>query len=234
MPTLFAIGGGEIADGETRSIDETILAATGVEEPEVLFLPTASGDAEGYVEKFEAYYGDDLWANPEVARVAGASEADVAAKLDRADAVYVGGGDTGYMLDTWRTRGIDELLRSAWEDGTVMAGLSAGALCWFAGGLSDAIALEDVEYGPVDGLGFVPDLHATVHATPHRREQFREYLAVRNAVGVALEGNAAIEVRDGEWRIHTSSRNAFAYGIRRGCVDPLPTDGTYRALANLR
>lgn len=235
MSTLFAIGGGEIADGETRAIDEAILAATDAEDPRVLFVPTASGDAEGYVENFEAYYGDELGAEVEVARVADASEDDVAGKLDRADAVYVGGGDTGYMLDTWRTRGIDDLLREAWAAGTVVSGLSAGALCWFEGGLSDAIAIEDVEYGPVDGLGFVPEVHATVHATPGRRESFREYLGVRDAAGVALEDCAAVEVTDGEWRIHTSSDNAFAFRVGPdGAVEPLPDDGEYRPLSELR
>lgn len=234
MPTLFALGGGEIAEAETRPIDEAVIDATGVDDPQVLFLPTASGDADEYVENFRAYYGDELGCSTSVARVAGASEAPVEERIEAADAVYVGGGDTGYMLDTWRTRGIDDLLRSAWEDGTVMAGLSAGALCWFAGGLSDAVALEEVAYGPVDGLGFVGDLHATVHADPDRREQFRQYLAVRDAPGIALEDLAAIEVRDGEWRVHTASPNAFAFHVRADAVVPLPTDGSYRPLAALR
>lgn len=235
MPTLFAIGGGEIAESETRAIDEAILAATGAEDPRVLFVPTASGDADEYVAKFETYYGEVLDCEVEVARVAGASEDAIGEKVDRADAVYVGGGDTGYMLDTWRTRGIDDLLRDAWAEGTVMSGLSAGALCWFDAGLSDAIAIEEVDYGPVDGLGFVPDLHATVHATPDRRESFREYLAVRDAAGIALEDNAAVEVADDEWRIHTSSENAFAFRVGAdGSVEPLPVDGEYRPLENLR
>jgi len=235
MPTLFAIGGGEIADAETRAIDEAILNATGVKDPRVLFLPTASGDADEYAEKFETYYGQILDCEVDVARVAGANEDAIAEKVDRADAVYVGGGDTGYVLDTWRTRGIDDLLRDAWESGTVMSGLSAGALCWFDGGLSDAIAIEDVDYGPVDGLGFVPDLHATVHATPARRESFRDYLAVRDAAGIALEDNAAVEVTGDEWRIHASSENAFAFRVGAdGSVEPLPVDGACRPLSDLR
>lgn len=234
MPTLFAIGGGEIADAETRPMDEAVVDATGVDEPEVLFLPTASADAVGYVEKFTEYYGEDLGCSTSVARLSRAREAPVAELIEAADAVYVGGGDTGYMLDTWRTRGVDDLLRTAWQDGTVMAGLSAGALCWFEGGISDAVWLEDVPLGPVHGLGIVRDLHATVHADPDRRETFREYCSVRDATGIALEDLAAIEVRDEEWRIHTASPNAFAFHVREDAVVPLPTDGEYRPLAALR
>ena len=119
-----------------------------------------------------------------------------------------------------------------------MAGLSAGALCWFAGGLSDAMWLEDVAFGPVAGLDVVPDLHATVHATPERRAAFLEYLAVRDATGVALEDDAALEVRDDEWRVHTSSPNAFAFHVRASgddrTVTVLPDDGEYRPLDDLR
>lgn len=54
-------------------------------------------------------------------------DADSAAKISAADAIYAGGGDTGYMLETRQTRSIDDLLREAWQNGTVLVGLSAGA-----------------------------------------------------------------------------------------------------------
>lgn len=239
MPSLFAIGGGEIADAETEQIDRKILAATDAESPRVLFVPTASGDAEEYWEKFHTYFGETLECETDVLWLLDEKETvDIDEKIESADVIYVGGGDTGFMLDTWRTRGIDEQLREAWEDGTVMAGLSAGALCWVDGGLSDAIALEDIEFGPVDGLGFVSDLHLTVHATQHRREVFADYLATRQVAGVALENNTAIEVSDDEWRIHTSSPNAFAFHLTpekwHVAVETLPVDGEYREISELQ
>lgn len=240
MSTLFAIGGGEIAEKETEPIDRSIIDATGKADPHVLFLPTASNDADEYIDKFDTYYGEELGCSTDCLAVAGggADDATVVEKIEAADAVYVGGGDTGYMLDTWRTRGIDSNLRRAWQDGTVMAGLSAGALCWFTGGLSDAMVLEEVSYGPVDGLGFVSDVHTTVHATPERRDVFLDYLAVRDATGIALEDNTALEVRDDEWRIHTSSPNAFAFHLHAddgdSSVSSLPVEETFRPLEELR
>lgn len=239
MTTCFALGGGEIAERETEPIDRAVIDATGVADPHVLFLPTASADADEYIETFEAYYGDALGCSTDCLAVArgGPDEETIRGKLDAADAVYVGGGDTGYMLDTWRTRGIDRWLRDAWRDGTVMAGLSAGALCWFAGGVGDAVALDGVSYGPVDGLGFVSGLHATVHATQERRAALLNYLAVRNGVGIALENNAAFEVRDDEWRVHTSSPNAVAFHLHAAGEDrsvvSLPVEESYRSMAEL-
>jgi dipeptidase E len=240
VSTIVAIGGGEIADAETEAIDEAILAATGTDDPTVLFVPTASGDAEEYCETFADYYGEQLGATVDTLRlVTGSPSAEtVAAKIANADAVYVGGGDTGFMLDTWRTRGVVESLRRAWRDDTVLAGLSAGALCWASGGLSDAVALEDVTYGPVTGTGFLDGLHLTVHADPERRTAFADYLVERGVPGVALEDEAALEVTDGEWRLRTSSPNAFAYLLSPTGdtyeVEPLPDDGSYRPLDTLR
>lgn len=142
------------------------------------------------------------------------------------------------MLDVWRTREIVGLLRQAWKQGTLLTGLSAGALCWAAGGLSDTIALDDIDYGPVSGLGFLDWLHLTVHATPDRRAAFGEYLVRRSVSGIALENNAALEVADNQWRLLTSSPNAFAYQLtpKNGSytVEPLPRDGTFRPLSELR
>jgi dipeptidase E len=60
VPHIVAIGGGEIKDNETFPIDRHIVAATGRKRPRALFLPTASGDAAGYIETFHRVYGEQL------------------------------------------------------------------------------------------------------------------------------------------------------------------------------
>lgn len=239
MSSIIAIGGGEIADAETKAIDERVVGAVDASSPTALFVPTASGDAEGYCETFREYYGETLGCDVTILRLVDTdhSSAAIESRFTDADIIYVGGGDTGFMLDVWRTRGIVDPLRQAWEQGTLLTGLSAGALCWAAGGLSDAIALDDIEYGPVCGLGFLDGLHVTAHATPERRAAFGEYLVRRGVSGIALENNAALEVTDSEWRLLTSSSNAFAYRLTPDegsyTVEPLPRDGTFRSLSEL-
>jgi len=211
MTHIVAIGGGEIADGETSGIDRRIVAAADGASPTALFVPTASGDAAGYRETFHDYYGDELGCETEVLRLVDDPDDDAAIerKIAAADLVYVGGGDTLSMLDRWRERGVDERLRQAAEDGTVLAGLSAGALCWFEGGLGDAH--PDVEYAPLDALGWIDGLRFTPHAHAERRRAFADALRGTGAAGLALTDRAAVEVRDGEYRILTDDDDATAY-----------------------
>jgi dipeptidase E len=240
MSSIVAIGGGEIADGETRGIDDQIVASSDGSAPTALFIPTASGDADGYCKAFREYYGEMLRCDIDVLRLVDTdlSMAEIESQIGDADLIYVGGGDTRFMLDVWRTSGIVDLLRQAREQGTLLTGLSAGALCWGAGGLGDAIGLDGIDYGPVSGLGFLDWLHLIVHATPDRRAAFGEYLVRRDISGIALENSAALEVRDDEWRVLTSSPNAFAYQLipedGSYTVDLLPRDGTFRPLSQLR
>jgi dipeptidase E len=240
MSSIVAIGDEEIANGETRAIDDQIVASSDASTPTALFIPIASGDADGYCDAFREYYGKVLGCDIEILRLMDTdpSMAEIESQVGDADLIYVGGGDTRFMLDVWRTSGIVDLLRQAWEQGTLLTGLSAGALCWAAGGLGDAIALDEIDHGPVSGLGFLDWLHLIVHATPDRRADFGEYLVRRDVSGIALENNAAVEVRDSEWRILTSSPNAFAYQLipedGSYTVELLPRDGTFRSLSQLR
>jgi peptidase E len=66
--------------------------------------------------------------------------------------VYVGGGNTRSMLALWREWVLDGALRAAWQQGVVLAGLSAGAICWFEQGVTDSIAGK---LGPLAGLGLL-------------------------------------------------------------------------------
>lgn len=232
---IVAIGGGEIATEETRSIDEYIRSAAPGNE--VVFIPTASGDSEEYCEKFESYYGDTLGMKPTILRLTESTPpSEARTTIDAADVVYVGGGDTSYFVDTIRSMGILDAFRKHRSDGGVLTGLSAGALCWFRDGLSDAVALPDVEYGPVTGFGFIDRYSATVHADFRRREQFLEYLRRRNQTGVAIGDCAAFEVTgEGQYRVHQSSPNGFVYFIDPTApepVHPLPSNETINTLSS--
>lgn len=148
---IVAIGGGELSEGQTSIIDTFILQASGRTSPKVLFLPTASRDALGYITTIEAYFGArgcdvralSLTANPSLRTITDA--------FGWAEVVYVGGGDTGFLLKTWNRLGLKTLCSSALERGVVLAGISAGAICWFDGGRGAYNG-----YKPLPGLGLVP------------------------------------------------------------------------------
>jgi dipeptidase E len=119
--------------------------------PRVCFIGTASGDAESYLMKFHEAF--DGVAEASHLTLFNREVVDIAGFLGSQDAVYVGGGNTANMLAIWRLHGADTALRAAWERGVVMAGISAGAICWFEAGTTDS-------FGPQlaalrDGLGFL-------------------------------------------------------------------------------
>jgi len=87
------------------------------------------------------------------------------------DAVMVGGGNTLNMLGIWRAQGIDKILGKAYEKGIILAGGSAGSLCWFDGGYSDS---RPKELSIISCLGFLPFSHSCHHNTGKRRELYHE------------------------------------------------------------
>ncbi len=160
--TVFAMGGGGFTmEPENPVLDEFVLSLAPRPVPRLLFLPTASGDAEKQVSAFRATYADrpclpTALSLFRLGETGGISLRDLV--LDQ-DVVYVGGGSMRSMLAIWREYGLDAILREAWERGVVLAGLSAGAMCWFAGGVTKSTGIPR----PVEGLGLLPH-SLSVHA----------------------------------------------------------------------
>lgn len=145
-------GGGFTMQERTPGLDRFVLELTGKTVPRVCFLPTASGDPREQVTRFYERFGD--WpCEPSALSLfhLGRDRIDPAAHLSAQDAIYVGGGSMRNMLAIWREHGIDELMRDAWNRGVVIAGLSAGAMCWFQGGISMSGGVPE----PVRGLGLL-------------------------------------------------------------------------------
>jgi peptidase E len=104
--------------------------------------------------------------------------------------IYVGGGDTANLLVLWRRHGLDVLLRRAWSDGAVLAGVSAGMLCWFTGGVTDSFGgLEPLD----EGLGLI-DATACPHydGEPDRRPTYHRAIAGGMQAGYAADDGAAL------------------------------------------
>lgn len=221
MSRIVAIGGGEIAREETEPIDQYICDLAGSATPQVLFVPTASGDASEYCDTFDSYYGDTLGCETRqlLLHGDGVEREEIRTNIDWADVVYVGGGSVPLLLDCWQTHGVDQLLYEAYQEGTVMTGLSAGAMCWFTRALSDSVA--GTEFTMIDCLGWIDHLACTPHAGAGRRPPFRDELEAESMSGIALEDCCAIEIRDGQYRIlsATGEETAYSYTHRDGSVE---------------
>ncbi len=221
MTAIVAIGGGEIAREDTKPIDQHICEIADSEVPHVLFVPTASGDSDGYCNQFDSYYGDVLGCQTRhlMLHSERATREEIRTELNWADAVYVGGGSLQLLVDCWREHGVPQLLYEAYQEGTIMSGLSAGAMCWFASGLSDSI--DGVEFGLVDCFGWIDELAFTPHATAERRSVFQEKISAQRMSGIALEDGCAIEITDDQYRVLSTTGGEVAYSYRYsdGAVD---------------
>jgi dipeptidase E len=135
---IFAMGGGGFTmEPGNPLLDDYVLSLTRRAEPRILFLPTASGDTTAQINAFKARFAHrtcvaehvSLFRMRETTR---ALEEIVFAQ----DIVYVGGGSMRNLLAIWQAQGLDTLLLDAWKSGIVLAGLSAGAMCWFEAGVT--------------------------------------------------------------------------------------------------
>ena len=133
MKRILAIGGGELKNRETIAIDtylaEQAKKAAGDRRACGLFIPTASHDCMPYYNTFHKVYTGLFDIKTDVALTVG-REVDrekMRAKFERADFLYVGGGDTVFMLESWKESGLLDFIREAYDRGTLVAGLSAGA-----------------------------------------------------------------------------------------------------------
>jgi len=146
---IMAIGGGEIGRPgfpiETEKMDKEIIKLTGKKKPRLLFLPTASSDSAGDVEVVKKYFGKKLGCKIDTLLFIKNRliSKEIRRRIDKADMIYVGGGKTLFMLEIWKKRGVDKMLLRAAEKGTVLFGVSAGAICWFESGLSDSLKFAD-------------------------------------------------------------------------------------------
>lgn len=161
-PTILAMGGGGFTmEPDNPALDEFVLTLSDRQVPRLLFLPTASGDAMAQVGRFHATF-DDRPCETRVLSIFRLGETGGVPLRDlilAQDIVYVGGGSMRSMLAIWREYELDVILREAWQSGVVLAGLSAGAMCWFVGGVTMSTGLP----APVAGLGLLPGA-LSVHA----------------------------------------------------------------------
>jgi len=211
-PTIVAMGGGGFSmEPGNPLLDDHILSLAGVERPKLCLLPTASGDSARLIANFHTAFQD----RPVEARhlqLFGAPRTDIREFLLRQDVIYVSGGNTANMLAIWRLHGVDSILHEAWEAGVVLAGLSAGMICWFEAGVTDS-------FGPLaplrDGLGFLPG-----SACPHfdgeadRRPTYHMYIRDGFPPGFAADDGAALVFRGAELPESVSSRpDARSYHV---------------------
>lgn len=185
------MGGGGFTMERTPALDRFVLSLTEAQIPRVCFLPTASGDPREQLTRFYERFGG--WpCEPSSLSLfhLGRDRVDPVEHLLAQDAIYVGGGSMRNMLAIWREHGIDLAMRAAWQQGVVLAGLSAGAMCWFEAGISTSAGAPEA----VEGLGLLPgSLSVHLDGDASRLPVFRSALArAELPSGYAADDGAAL------------------------------------------
>ena len=197
---IIAIGGGELKNRETLKIDEYIAneakKAAGERRACGLFLPTASHDCMPYYNTFHKVYTGLFDIKTDVALTVN-REIDMEkmrAKFEKADFLYVGGGDTVFMIEHWKRTGLLQLIEEAYERGVLLCGLSAGGICWFEEMYSDSVVEGD--YSMYPALGWLKG-----KISPHYNERmldFDEIVRYNKYRAWGVENGAALEFVNGE------------------------------------
>jgi peptidase E len=187
-PRRLALLGGGFSTEDDGLLDDWLLGQARTPRPKVCFLPTASGDALAYAETFLTAFRTRPSCAPSVLSLFQRTLDDEAlrAYLLAQDVVYVGGGNTANLLVVWRVHGVDRLLREAYDRGTLLCGISAGANCWAEASHTDS-------FGPLtslpDGLGLLPgSVCPHYDSEPGRRSSYRSAVG-----GGALPAGWALE-----------------------------------------
>jgi peptidase E len=190
--TIFITGG----DFSTPFI-KYVIGLTHKPNPRICFIPTASADnPNNIIHWYETCA--DLPMRPYVLRTFINSRPDQSTfeeTIMSMDAIIVGGGSTLNMMAIWKAQGIDTVLRKAYEKGIVMAGGSAGSLCWFTGGITDS---RPKQLTLVDCLGFIPTSHCPhYHSEPGRKPLYQEEVLIGHLrAGYACDDRAGILFQD--------------------------------------
>jgi peptidase E len=215
-PTIVTLGGGGFSmEPDNLALDAYVLSRTGKDRPRVAFVPTASGDSERYALNFFRAFAR-LPCVPSLLPLFQREAFDLRAFVLAQDAVYVGGGNTANLLAVWRLHGLDAILREAWERGVVLAGISAGSICWFEAGTTDS-------FGPTlralhGALGFLPGSHCPHYDGEAQRRPLYRRLVAEGALpdGWACDDGAAIRWEGTEPAEFVASRpSARAWRVRR-------------------
>ncbi|MBQ8319426.1 MAG: peptidase E [Clostridia bacterium] len=203
MKRIVAIGGGELRERTTLKIDEYLAglakAHAGEKRANALFIPTASHDFMPYYNTFHKVYTGLFDIKTDVALTV-YKEPDLErlrAKFEKADLIYVGGGDTVFMIEQWKKTGLLELILEAYERGVTIAGLSAGAICWFTEIYTDSLKTEDgAQYAMFRGINLIKGI-----ISPHynaRMLDFDKIVCYNYECAYGIEDDAAMLIEEGE------------------------------------
>lgn len=202
---LFTMGGGGFSEEpDNPLLDQFFFSLSPAAKPKVCFIPTASGDAQSYIDRF---YDNMKKHGVEASHLSLFKPPKESLRdfvFDK-DIFYVGGGNTRNLLVIWKEWGLDKILREAYQAGKVLGGISAGSLCWYEEGVTDSS-------GQLSGLKCLGILKGSncVHydGEKDRRPSYQKLVLEGMRAGVACDNSVAAVFENEKFVEFVSSRPA--------------------------
>lgn len=213
MRQIIALGGGGFStEPENPLLDLYILKQCGKKNPKICYVPTASGDSDICISWFYNFF-EKQECQPSHLSLFKPPTKDLEKFVLDKNIIYVGGGNTKNLLALWKEWGLDIIMKKAWEQGILLAGISAGSICWFEEGVTDSYG-DKLE--PLKCLGFLNGSNC-----PHydeeadRRPSYHELISSNKIKpGIAADDGVAIHYIDQDvYKIISSRPNSKAYKI---------------------
>jgi peptidase E len=212
---VIAIGGGMLVPyGRVPVHLDYAIRLTGRPDPRVCLLNTAAGDDPGWVLRMYDLFAGHPARVSHLALFPMPNVSDPEDLLLSQDVIFVGGGSVANMLAVWRVHGLDMIMRKAWQAGIVLAGSSAGGICWFEGGTTDSFGRELRPF--TDGLGLLSGSYCPhYNSEPGRRPLYHRLIADGTlSAGIACDDGAAAHFTDDTLTELTADRpGAGAYRV---------------------
>jgi dipeptidase E len=212
LRTILAMGGGGFAmEPDNPLLDKFFFSLSEKAKPKVCFVSTASGDAEGYIERFYAAMKSHDVESSHLALYRGPVGSLRDYVLDK-DVLYVGGGNTRNLLALWKEWNLHKIMEEAYQSGVILGGVSAGSICWFEEGVTDSIPGS---LSRLNCLGFLEGSNC-----PHydgeieRRPAYQRLIQEGMKAGYACDDGVAAHFSNETLVEFVSSRpNAMAYKL---------------------
>ncbi len=209
---VVAIGGGGFGRNDSSYLIENyILNLTGKDSPRICFLPTATGDNDAYIVRFYTVFNrlNCIPTHFEFFK----RTSNIHNHIMNQDVVFVGGGNTKSMIAIWNDWGMSNLLNDAYNEGVVMSGVSAGAICWFTNGITDS---WDKDLRILPCLDFIRGT-----CCPHYDEELSRIPYVKKILFeqkvtncISIEGGAAMHFIDGKpFKNVSFNKNKNTYNV---------------------
>ena len=212
MKQIIAIGGGGFGrNPQQYLIEQYILDQAKSDRPNILFIPTATGELDSYIVNFYKVFSK-LQCSPNHLSFFKRTP-DLQKLMAEQDVIFVGGGNTKSMLAVWREWQLDEYLSEAYNRGVVMSGVSAGAICWFQQGITDS---WESELKVMPCLEFVDGVCCPHYDEEPERRPATKKLLTNNIYQevIGIEGGCALHIQDGNiFKAVSFSKNKNSYRV---------------------